>query len=196
VDELTSLANAARRGEPEMMAAFIRESHGQVWSFCAHLVDRQSADDLAQETFLRAFRALPSFRQESLARTWLLSIARRVCADELRSRTQRRRRDVKLISLHQEEQATDAAEQAEAHELLSHLTPERRAAFVLTQLLGLSYEEAAQACHCPVGTVRSRVARARSDLIEVLGTRAHSRGAGSRYGGREAPYEGRQERRR
>ncbi|MGW3628203.1 sigma factor-like helix-turn-helix DNA-binding protein [Streptomyces sp. NPDC000880] len=53
--------------------------------------------------------------------------------------------------------------------LLSHLNADRRSSFVLTQLLGLSYEEAAQVCGCPVGTIRSRVARARADLIEALG---------------------------
>lgn len=187
MDELTSLAHAAQRGGIRMMGAFIRESHGEVWAFCAHLVDPESADDLSQETYLRVFRALPSFRQESSARTWLLSIARRVCADELRSRTRRRRRDEQLVGLYQEERAADAAEEAEVHELLSHLIPERRAAFVLTQLLGLSYEEAAQACDCPVGTVRSRVARARSDLLEVLGVHAPHRATAPGRGERAAP---------
>jgi RNA polymerase sigma-70 factor (ECF subfamily) len=182
LDPLTALAFAARHGDPQSMAEFIRASHSEVWSFCAHLVDRQAADDLAQETYLRVFRALPAFRQESSARTWLLSIARRVCADELRSRTQRRRRDEKLISLHEEECVADAAQRAETDELLSHLLPERRAAFVLTQLIGLSYEEAAQACHCPVGTVRSRVARARADLIEVLQAQERIRGTGVDHG--------------
>lgn len=189
MDELTSLALAARRGEPRTMATFIRAGHGQVWSLCAHLVDRQSADDLSQETFLRVFRALPSFRGESSARTWLLSITRRVCADELRSRASRRRREEKLISLHQEEQAADAAESAEANEMLSHLTPERRVAFVLTQLLGLSYEEAAQACDCPVGTIRSRVARARSDLIEVLGAQTSPRHTRTQWDDRAARHD-------
>ena len=56
----------------------------------------------------------------------------------------------------------------EANELLRALDPDRRAAFVLTQLFRLSYAEAAQVCDCPAGTIRSRVARARSDLIALI----------------------------
>src|SRR5258708_7789159 len=56
----------------------------------------------------------------------------------------------------------------EVQTLLSHLDTDRRTSFVLTQLIGLSYEEAARVCGCPVGTIRSRVARARADLIEAL----------------------------
>jgi RNA polymerase sigma-70 factor, ECF subfamily len=159
----------ARRGDPSAMQEFIRASHHEVWSLCAHLVDPQSADDLAQETFLRVFRGLSSFRRESSARTWVLSIARRACMDELRSRIRRRRRDARLVDLRREDEvAADVAVQVEVQALLSGLSPERRSAFVLTQLLGLSYEETAQVCSCAVGTIRSRVARARADLITAL----------------------------
>ncbi|MGW3628420.1 sigma-70 family RNA polymerase sigma factor, partial [Streptomyces sp. NPDC000880] len=81
------------------MREFIQAGRQEVWSLCAHLVDPQSADDLTQETYLRVFRALESFRRESSARTWLLSIARRTCMDELRSRIRRRRRDAQLVDL-------------------------------------------------------------------------------------------------
>jgi RNA polymerase sigma-70 factor (ECF subfamily) len=170
VEDLTRFAVAARRGDPQAMREFIQASQQEVWALCAHLVDPQSADDLAQETYLRVFRALKSFRRESSARTWLLSIARRACMDELRSRIRQRRRDAQLVDLHREQAvAHDVAEQVEAEALLSHLDTDRRSSFVLTQLLGLSYEEAAQVCGCPVGTIRSRVARARAELIEALG---------------------------
>jgi RNA polymerase sigma-70 factor (ECF subfamily) len=53
-------------------------------------------------------------------------------------------------------------------ELLASLTPDRREAFVLTQELGMSYEEAALVVGCPVGTIRSRVSRARSDLLQAV----------------------------
>jgi RNA polymerase sigma-70 factor (ECF subfamily) len=156
MDELTRLAVAARDGEPHDMAAFIRASQRQVWSLCAHLVDEGSADDLTQETYLRVFRALRSFRQDSSARTWLLSIARHVCMDELRRRIRRRRRDALLFTHRGDESAyPDQTGQAEVRELLSHLDTDRREAFVLTQLVGLSYDEAAAVCRCPVGTIRS-----------------------------------------
>lgn len=181
MDELTGLAIAAADpGDPAAMAAFIRLSQPQVWSLCAYLVDEASADDLTQETYLRAFRALPSFRAESSARTWLLSIARRVCMDELRQRTRRRRQERRMLELGGQEWAeTGATEQVEVRELLSHLSEDRRAAFVLTQILGLSYEETASACGTTSGTIASRVARARSDLIEALGASQDGDGPGT-----------------
>lgn len=54
-------------------------------------------------------------------------------------------------------------------DLVDSLDPDRRSAFVLTQVIGLSYEEAAAVVGCPIGTIRSRVARARADLVEALG---------------------------
>jgi RNA polymerase sigma-70 factor, ECF subfamily len=170
MDELTRLAIAARHGDAQTMSAFIRAGQRQVWSLCAHLVDEASADDLTQETYLRVFRALPAFRQDSSARTWLLSIARRACMDELRQRTRRRRQETLVAGLEDTEpDRSRETEQVEVRELLAHLPLERRDAFVLTQVLGLSYEDAARTCNCPVGTIRSRVARARVDLIEALG---------------------------
>ena len=149
---------------------FVRASYATVWRLCAALVDEASAEDLAQETFLRATRALPGFRSHASARTWILAIARRVCMDELRGRYRRGRRDRRLgdIAAVQPPLADSSGEVA-AHDLLGQLEPDRRAAFALTQLFELSYEEAADVCGCPVGTIRSRVARARDDLIGLIG---------------------------
>jgi RNA polymerase sigma-70 factor (ECF subfamily) len=170
VDDLTALALAAGRGDSDAMAAFIRDSQQEVRSFSAYLVDSEIADDLTQETFLRAFRALPGFRGDSSARTWLLAIARRVCMDELRRRSRQRRRESPMLPLGDRElSAADDTSEIEVQELLSHLPEDRRTAFVLTQITGLPYEDAAQACGVPVGTIASRVARARSDLKEALG---------------------------
>jgi RNA polymerase sigma-70 factor (ECF subfamily) len=62
-------------------------------------------------------------------------------------------------------------------ELIKTLDDDRREAFVLTQHLGLSYAEAANVCDCPVGTIRSRVARARNDLLTLMGETGHQRSA-------------------
>jgi RNA polymerase sigma-70 factor (ECF subfamily) len=176
MDELTRLAMDAAGGEPAAAAAFIRATQAQVRRLCARLVDEQSADDLVQEAYLRAFRALPGFRGDSSARTWLLSIAHRTCMDELRTRTRQRRRDALLFGGRREDPVNpDTAEEIVVNELLARLRPERRAAFVLTQMHGLSYEQTAEICGCPVGTVRSRVARARSDLIALLTPTADKR---------------------
>jgi RNA polymerase sigma-70 factor (ECF subfamily) len=169
VDELTRLAVAARRGDPAVIAAFIRASQNEVWSVCAYLVDQDSADDLTQETYLRVFRALPKFRQQSSARTWLLTITRRVCMDELRRRLRRRRRETALPHPAEHPAQPGDTQQVEVRELLNQLPHDRRTAFVLTQVLGLSYQQAGHICHCPPGTIGSRVARARTDLIDALG---------------------------
>lgn len=138
-----------------------------MWRLCTRLVDRSSADDLTQETYVRAMRSLPGFEGRSSARTWLLAIARNTCADEIRRRTRRRRLFGRMQQARPVEVADPAGESA-LHGLIDGLRPERREAFVLTQLTGLSYAEAAEICRCPVGTIRSRVARARDDLVGVL----------------------------
>jgi len=169
LDELTRLAIQARRGEPAVMASFIRATQREVYSLCAYLVDEATAEDLAQETYLRIFRALPRFRRESSARTWLLSIARRVCMDELRRRVRQRHRETLVPEFD-----TDRAEpweddgDAEIRELLKHVPEDRRSAFVLTQILGLTYADAGHICGCAPGTIGSRIARARDDLIQAL----------------------------
>lgn len=168
-DEATSWALAARRGDPVAEAALVRATQPEVWRFVAALVDAATADDLTQETYLRAFRALPEFEGRSTARTWLFGIAKRVCADHLRSVTRRRRLSGRLT----DQAATgldaepDPAGLFSAAELIRGLPEPRRTAFVLTQVLGLSYAEAARVEDCAVGTIRSRVARARTDLIDA-----------------------------
>ncbi len=170
MDELTSLARAAGRGDQAALGRLVRQTQGDVWRLCAHLVDPGSADDLTQETYLRAIPALGKFRGEAPVRTWLLAIARRACAAEISQRTRGRQLAARLAVMPGGTLGQPPAEpgsQAAADELLAALEPDRRAAFVLTQLLGCSYAEAAAVCGCPVGTIRSRVARAREDLAAM-----------------------------
>jgi RNA polymerase sigma-70 factor (ECF subfamily) len=172
VDELERAAAAAVDGDPLAAATLVRATQSDVWRLCAALGDRESADDLTQETYARAFASLHRFEGRSSLRTWLLAIARRVCADAVRSRRRRRltlvRDDAVLEALGPADGADRVAEGAAVTDLLARLDPERREAFVLTQLLGLPYAEAAQVAGCPVGTIRSRVARARADLVEAV----------------------------
>ncbi|SDT69228.1 sigma-70 family RNA polymerase sigma factor [Actinoplanes derwentensis] len=168
-DETTSLALAARDGDPAAQAAFVRATQAEVWRFTAAIVDPGVADDLTQETFLRAFRALDTFAGRSSVRTWLLGIARRTCADHLRSVVRRRRLDARLAAQAATElPVPDPAHRLTTADLLSRLSDERRTAFLLTQVLGLSYAEAAEVESVPVGTIRSRVARARDELITAV----------------------------
>jgi RNA polymerase sigma-70 factor, ECF subfamily len=171
VDEWTWLALAARGdADGPALEVFVRATHDDVWRLCAHLGDRERADDLTQETYLRVLRSLPAFRGDASVRSWLFSIVRRVVADDIAAR-QRRRRHLSEL-----DHATVADAESPDHQgsvtiqqLLSALDPDRRAAFVLTQLLGYSYAEAAETCAVPVGTIRSRVARAREVLVTMLG---------------------------
>ena len=170
MDRLTRIAQAAARGNPKALEALIEDCYPEVWRLCAALVDADAADDLAQETCLRAMRSIRRFRGNATARTWILAIARNTCMDELRARGRRRRRDSLLASRTTTDSlfGIDPAVQTGAYEPLTQLDPDRRAAFVLTQLFRLSYDEAAAVCDCPAGTIRSRVARARDDLIAQL----------------------------
>lgn len=164
MDELDGWARAARDGDPLAAGHLVRATQRDVRRLCAHLVSAADADDLAQETYERALKALPGWRGEAPVRLWLLAIARRACADALRRRQRRSRLGARLLGLAPE--VVPAAHGSAAEdELLDALTPDRREAFVLTQLLGLPYAEAATACGVPVGTIRSRVARARADLL-------------------------------
>ncbi len=168
-DETTALALAARQGDVAAQAAFVRATQTDVWRFCAALLDPGVADDLTQETFLRAFKALDSFEGRSSVRTWLLGIARRACADHLRAVVRRRRLDARLAAQAWTDlPAPDPAHRLSSSDLLGRLSEERRTAFVLTQVLGLSYAEAAVVEEVPVGTIRSRVARARDELVTAV----------------------------
>jgi RNA polymerase sigma-70 factor, ECF subfamily len=169
-DAVTGWALRARTGDAAAQSEFVRATQAEVWRFTAALIDPDAADDLTQETFLRAFRALPDFAGRSTARTWLLGIARRVCADHLRAVVRRRRLSERLaVQARTQAPHPDPVHRLGAADLLDRLPEDRRSAFVLTQVLGLSYAEAAAVEDVPIGTIRSRVARARDDLVAALG---------------------------
>ncbi|WP_327351414.1 sigma-70 family RNA polymerase sigma factor [Streptomyces sp. NBC_01304] len=173
-DAITAWALAARSGDTHAVEHFVRALHRDVRRYVAHLgADPQSADDLTQETFLRALGSLHRFEGRSSARTWLLSIARRAVVDSHRHTAARPRvahtEDWQSAAEHAQPRDLPGFDDGIAlNELLATLPDERREAFVLTQLLGLPYAEAALLSGCPVGTVRSRVARARGSLIGLL----------------------------
>ena len=170
-DEITRSALAGARGDADATVAFIRATQRDVHRFLTNLVGAREADDLAQETYLRALRSLPGFAGRSSARTWLLSIARRAAADHVRSAVRRPRTgaepDWELLG-EQTPSMPGIDERVLLRELVLGLDEDRREAFVLTQMLDLSYADAAAVCGCPVGTIRSRVARARADLVAAL----------------------------
>jgi len=161
------LALRAARGDGRALTEFVRATSRQVWRTCAFLVDRASADDLTQETYLRAVRSLPTYRAESEPVRWLLTIARRACADEIAHR-QRARVITAWARAAYRVSTIEPSLDVELADAVARLPPERREAFLLTAIAGFSYTEAASLCACPIGTIRSRVARARAELIAGL----------------------------
>ena len=163
MDELTTLLLRARRGDRNAFAEVVRTMYPPIWRLCVHLNGREDADDAAQETFLEAWRSVSAFRGDASARTWLFVIARRSVERVAVSR----RRWTDLAELSPRPATIASAEgTVELDDLLARLPQERREALVLTQLFGLTYAEAAQVCDCQVGTIRSRVARAREELTK------------------------------
>lgn len=172
MDHLTRLLCDARDGDRAALERFVAETQGDVWRLCRYLGDARDADDLAQETYERAIGSLHRYRAEGAARGWLLTVARRVCVDHTRRAQRRRRRDTAVF----DQAATgganlvelDGSDRVALDELLQTLSPDRKSAFVLTQVLGLHYDEAAEVLDVPVGTIRSRVSRARLDLVAMM----------------------------
>lgn len=170
----TAWALAARGGDPDAADHFVRALHADVLRYVTYLSgDPQTAHDLTQDTFARAFGSLHRYEGRASARTWLLSIARRAVADSLRRAAVR----PKIADSVDWQTAVEGTQPRGLPgfddgiallDLLETLPDERREAFLLTQVVGLSYEEAAGFAGCPVGTVRSRVSRARATLERVL----------------------------
>ena len=171
MDALTRTLLDAQRGDDAALERFVRATQHDVASLCRYLGDPDSVDDLVQETYQRAFVSLHRFRASGPAKHWLLTIARRTCADAARRRVRRRRLDQRVTTMAQDldERPVDSSA-AELDELLLLLDDDRRAAFVLTQLNGLRYDEAAAVLDVPIGTIRSRVSRAREQLLTALRT--------------------------
>lgn len=173
--EATRLALAARDGDARTADLFVRALHHDVRTFVAHLSpDPQEVDDLTQEVFVRALVGLPRFEGRSAARVWLLTIARRTVVDSFRYAAARPRRADRedWCRAAEEAQPRDLPgfeEGVALRELLATIRADGRDAFVVTQLLGFPYAEAATILGCRVGTVRSRVARARTALAGLVG---------------------------
>ncbi|MFE5027941.1 sigma-70 family RNA polymerase sigma factor [Streptomyces sp. NPDC056656] len=182
-DSITAWALAARSGDPVAVDRFVRALHRDVRCYVAHLChDAQAVDDLAQDTFLRALGSLHRFEGRSTARTWLMSIARRAVIDSYRYAATRPRSSDSAdwqaaVERAQPRNLPGFEDGIALLDLVATLPAERREAFLLTQLVGLPYAEAAAASGCPVGTVRSRVARARATLTDQLAAAEHEQQA-------------------
>ncbi len=163
--DIEVVARAAARGDSDAFATLCATLSDDVWRYCYALSgDRELAYEAAQETFLRLVKAIRRFRGDGPIKVFLLVIARRAVAEVLRR--ERGRRDV--LGDPPEEIQPDGSGLVDAESLLAHLPFDLRQAFVLTQVIGLPYQETARVIGCPVGTVRSRVFRARERLVALL----------------------------
>ena len=180
------LVAAAQEGSAEAFGVLADKYHGSVYGIVYRMCGPQDAADLTQDVFVRALRALRKFQYQGEAsfRTWLYRIAVNACINELRRR--KRRGQIEGPSLDEDletEEGTMArvvpdetqsphviAEREEqrraVREVVAMLTPKHQAAIVLVDLQQLDYEEAARALGCPLGTLKSRLARARDQFAE------------------------------
>jgi len=137
--------------------------------------DRDEAMDVAQDAFIKAYRALPGFRGDSAFYTWLYRIAINTAKNHLASLARRPREadvtgadgeEIGVEELQRDDETPEKTLQVEQmkqiiFETIESLPPDLRTAILLREMDGLSYEDIAQAMNCPVGTVRSRIFRAR-----------------------------------
>ena len=177
----------AREGREAAYRELIRRYERPVFSLVLRMVrDRQLAEDLAQETFIKALNAIGSYRPEFKFSSWIFKIANNAAIDQLR------RREVDTLSIDGAPNATSADDieatalqvgdkgetplaELEARELGTHieraiaqLRPEYRSCIMLRHVEGLAYEEIAQLLDLPLGTVKTYIHRARHELRDML----------------------------
>ena len=177
------LVEKAKAGDQSAFEQLVLDNQNKVFSLALRLVhDREEAADLAQEAFVKAWQGLVSFQGESSFATWIYRLTTNVCIDHLRK--QKRREEVApAVSLDDEEtgwaepadRASDPQQVLEQSERgqdlargLARLPDWQRRVLVLRELSGLSYQEISSALNIDLGTVKSRIARARLNLRKIL----------------------------
>ncbi len=184
-DEDRELVDQARTGDARAFEALVRRYQGWVFTLALRMMGEPAeAEDMAQEIFLKAYRGLKGFKGASRFSTWLYSIASHHCLNHLQALRRRpssyRRAAVHLNATSSDppvavERVADGApradallEQAELARIiqaeLAHLTEDHRVILVLRDIQGLSYEEIAETLGLELGTVRSRLHRARMEM--------------------------------
>lgn len=128
--------------------------------------DRPTAEDVTQEAFIHAFRSLGRFRGTSKFSTWLFRITRNCAVDAIRRRERERRRD--RAAAPQPEPVRDPSLRTAIDQAVEGLPSDLREPFVLIEVLGLSYQEAAVVLGVMAGTLKSRMHRARRLLVTAL----------------------------
>lgn len=170
VDDALLIARVVRNDDRAAFGELVRRHQGAVRGFLRRMQGASGdfADDLAQETFLKAHRSLAEFRGEGSLVAWLCAIA----ANELRAEWRRRKRRAEFLEESEYElraETPDGDDRALAL-ALAQLPETQRAALALCFEHGLTHEEAANVMRCPVGTLKSHVARGKQRLRKLLET--------------------------
>lgn len=156
----------ARRGDLLAFEDLVRDYQADAFRFAWHLTrDRQLAEDVTQEAFLRAFRFLGGFHGDRKFGSWLFSIVRNCAMDALR---RERRGETVWDDREPPRSVADPSARAELAAALEAVSAEHREAFLLVEVFGLSYQETADVLGVAVGTVKSRMFRARQALCEAI----------------------------
>jgi RNA polymerase sigma-70 factor (ECF subfamily) len=175
-DDDQDLLARLRRGEARAFEEMVIAHQHRVFGVALRMLGRHAeAEEVAQEAFIRAYRSIATFRGDAKLSTWLYAITSRLCLNRLASAEHRRVRhdDEALRRVADEgEDPTDQIErrqrEAALHRAIAELDDDRRMVLVLCDLEGLAYEDIATALELPIGTVRSRLHRARTELREKL----------------------------
>lgn len=186
LDEL--LVERARRGDVHAFEQLISQYERKVYNLAYRLTgSHEDASDVAQEAFIRAYSSLPEFRGDSSFATWLFRIVNNACLDELRKRKRQRVTSLdetftmedgevdRQLAIADEadgpEQALERVEiQRAVQESINSLDEEYRVVVVMRDIQGYSYNEIADALGINLGTVKSRLNRARNALKEMFGS--------------------------
>lgn len=180
IDE--QLVERAQNGDRRAFELLVRKYQYKIVQLVSRLVGDADAPDVAQETFIKAWRALNGFRGQSAFYTWLYRIGINTAKNYLVARHRRpSNQDIDVEEAEQfghTEQMSDVDTpealllsdeiKQKVGEAIAKLPPDLRQAITLRELEGLSYEEIAEVMDCPIGTVRSRIFRAREAIDEQL----------------------------
>ena len=171
LDEIT--LERARRGDRDAFRQLVERYERPVFSVLGRMLyvsgKDSLVDDLAQETFVRVFRALDTFDTDGRLSSWILTIATRLAIDELRRPQHTEYLGEDLASDARTDAASERRNVANAIErAVATLSPEQRATFLLREVHDFDYEEIAEALKVDLGTVKSRLSRARTALRAAL----------------------------
>lgn len=177
------LVRRVQRGDKKAFDLLVlKYQHKIIQLISRYIRDQHEALDVAQDTFIKAYRALPTFRGESAFYTWIYRIAINTAKNHIATRSRRPSDDdIDIETAEQFESAVGLRDQETPEGLLlseelahviqlalNELPDELRTAVSLRELDGLSYDEIAEVMNCPVGTVRSRIFRAREAIDKKL----------------------------